>query len=146
MNLEITTIAATLALGFVAGILSGMFGIGGGLVIVPALVFFFGLGQKAATGTSMFALLWPVGLLGVYAYWDAKQLDVSKGAIIAVGIFLGAFFGAKITLALPTSTVKRAYAVFLVTVGIYYFLTTKPSPAKPIIPGPEPSAAPDQVH
>jgi uncharacterized protein len=146
MNADLTTILATLTLGFLAGILSGMFGIGGGLVIVPALVLYFGMGQKMATGTSMFALLWPVGLLGVYAYWDAKQLDVSKGALIAVGLFLGAFFGAKITLALPTATVKRLYAVFLVSVGIYYFLTTKPTPANPIVPGPEPAAAPDQVH
>lgn len=146
MNADITTILATLALGFLAGILSGMFGIGGGLVIVPALVLFFGLTQKMATGTSMFALLWPVGLLGVYAYWDAKQLDVAKGAGIAVGLFLGAYFGAKITLGLPVSSVKRIYAAFLVIVGIYYFWTTEPGPAKPIAPAPEPSSVPDQVH
>ena len=146
MNAEITTVLATLALGLVAGVLSGMFGIGGGLVIVPALVLIFGLEQKMATGTSMFALLWPVGLLGVYAYWDAKQLDVAKGAGIAVGLFLGAFFGAKITLGLPTSSVRRVYAAFLIVVGIYYFWTTKPSPTKPVGADPGPSAMPDQVH
>src|SRR4051794_28975255 len=98
MTFDWTTILAALALGFAAGILSGMFGIGGGLVIVPALVIFFGIGQKAATGTSMFALLWPVGLLGVFAYYRAGELSIPHGACIAIGLFLGAYFGAQITL------------------------------------------------
>ncbi|HEV3164852.1 MAG TPA: sulfite exporter TauE/SafE family protein, partial [Isosphaeraceae bacterium] len=89
-----------LTLGLVAGVLSGMFGIGGGLVIVPVLVIGFGLDQKVATGTSLFALMWPVGLLGVIEYWKAGQLRASQGIWIAVGLFVGAYFGAKITLAL----------------------------------------------
>jgi len=130
MTFDWATILPVLALGFVAGILSGMFGIGGGLVIVPALLLFFGLSQKTATGTSMFALLWPVGLLGVFAYYRAGELSISHGAWIAVGLFLGAFLGAQLTLSLPTVTVKRLYAVFLVSVGIYYFVTTKAVPPK----------------
>lgn len=127
MTFDWSTILPVLTLGFVAGILSGMFGIGGGLVIVPALVFFFGLDQKRATGTSMFALLWPVGLLGVAAYWRADKLSVFHGAWIAIGLFLGAYLGAQLTLSLPIVAVKRVYAVFLVTVGVYYFYTTMPA-------------------
>jgi len=140
MSFDWATILPVLALGFIAGILSGMFGIGGGLVIVPALVFFFGISQKTATGTSMFALLWPVGLLGVAAYYRAGHMSIFHGAWIAVGLFLGAFLGAQLTLALPTVAVKRIYAVFLVTVGVYYFVTTKAAP--PVKEKPA-AAAPD---
>ena len=125
-----------LVLGFVAGILSGMFGIGGGLVIVPALVIMFQMPIKTATGTSLFALMWPVGLLGVIAYGRAGQLNPRLGGLIAVGLFLGAYLGAKITLTLPPTTIKRAYAVFLLLVGTYFLMTTKSAPA----PGP-PDAA-----
>ena len=129
-------IAGMIGLGLGAGVLGGMFGIGGGLVIVPVLVFYFGATQKTATGTSMFALLWPVGLLGVFAYHRAGHLNVFQGAWIAVGLFLGAFLGAQLTLALPTVAVKRLYAVFLVTVGIYYFVTTKAATPKDVAPVP----------
>ena len=140
MTFDWPTIFPVLALGFIAGILSGMFGIGGGLVIVPALVFFFGISQKTATGTSMFALLWPVGLLGVAAYWRAGHMSLFHGAWIAVGLFLGAFLGAQLTLALPTITVKRIYAVFLVLVGLYYLYTTLVTPAAKEL---NPAAAPE---
>jgi uncharacterized membrane protein YfcA len=120
MNEGYGIVAAALGLGFFAGILSGMFGIGGGLVIVPALVFLFGVPLKTATGTSLFALLWPVGLLGLIEYYNSGHLDWKKGAWIAVGLFCGALFGARITLALPTSTLKKLYAVFLLTAGVWY--------------------------
>jgi uncharacterized membrane protein YfcA len=119
-----------LLVGFVAGILSGMFGIGGGLVIVPALVILFSVPIKTATGTSLFALLWPVGLLGVYAYWSKGQINLWYGTWIAVGLFCGAFLGAQVTLSLPPSTMKRAYAVFLILIGIYYFVSTRTVDAK----------------
>ncbi len=125
-------VAAILAVGFVAGILSGMFGIGGGLVIVPALVILFGLPQRTATGTSLFALIWPVGVLGVLAYWKEGNVDPWKGIWIALGLFLGAYLGARVTLSLPEATNKRIYAVFLLIVGTYFLITTR-SPAPPKI-------------
>ena len=134
-------IASVLALGFVAGVLSGMFGIGGGLVIVPALVIMFQMPIKTATGTSLFALMWPVGLLGVMAYWREGHLNPRFGAVIAVGLFFGAYLGAKLTLALPPSTIKRAYAVFLLVVGTYFLVTTKSATATN---GPRSTAAPAQ--
>jgi uncharacterized protein len=130
MNMEVSQILAVVALGFVAGILSGMFGIGGGLVIVPTLVILFQVPIKTATGTSLFALIWPVGLLGVIAYWRAGHMNPWHGAWIAVGLFLGAYLGAQITLALPPYVMKRAYAVFLLVVGTYFLLTTRPDPVK----------------
>jgi hypothetical protein len=144
-----TVILLSLALGLVAGVLSGMFGIGGGLVIVPALIFLFHEGAKTAVGTSLFALMWPVGLLGVIEYWKTGQLKPAQGMWIAVGLFVGAYFGAKITLALQPSTMKRSYALFLLTVGAYMLYSTR---AK-VMPAPVPRAAatsagegPAQVH
>lgn len=118
------TVLAVLALGFVAGILSGMFGIGGGLVIVPALVFMLNVPLKTATGTSLFALMWPVGLLGVIAYYRNGHMNVVYGSWLTVGLFFGAYLGAQVTLALPPTAVKRLYAVFLLVVGLYFLLTT----------------------
>ena len=136
-------VLAILGLGFLAGILGGMFGIGGGLVIVPFLVIAFGVDPKTATGTSLFALLWPVGLLGVYEYWRRGELRADYGAWIALGLFLGAYFGARLTGRMSAANMKRAYAVFLLVVGVYYLVTTRDAPEKPLAP-----AAPlaDQTH
>jgi uncharacterized membrane protein YfcA len=143
MSQDVSTVLFVLLLGFCAGVLSGMFGIGGGLVIVPVLVILFGTPMKTALGTSLFALLWPVGLLGVFAYWRAGQINVWYGTWIAVGLFLGAFLGAQVTLALPTSTMKRFYAVFLLAVGAYFLVTTGSEPTSKEGPtaGPPPEAA-----
>lgn len=148
MNSDVTAALAVLGLGFLAGILSGMFGIGGGLVIVPALVVLFALPLKTATGTSLFALMWPVGLLGVIAYYREGHMDVWRGAWIALGLFLGAYLGAKITLSMPASTMKRGYAIFLLVVGTYFLLTTKSDATRKPSTTPPPAAADDapQVH
>lgn len=118
-----------LALGLVAGVLSGMFGIGGGLVIVPFLTIVLGLGQKTATGTSLFALLLPVGLLGVVEYYRSGLLRVDYGLYIALGLFLGAYFGARVTIQLPAATARRIYGIFLLVVGVYYVFLSKDAPA-----------------
>ena len=85
-----------IALGLAAGICSGMFGIGGGLIIVPALVLIFGFDIKTAIGTSLFVILLPTGLLGVWEYWKIGQLKVSAGFWIAFGVFCGAYLGAML--------------------------------------------------
>ena len=85
-----------LATGVLAGVLSGIFGIGGGVLIVPALIFFGRMTQRTAVGTSLGALLLPVGALGVYAYWREGDVNVKAAAWIALGMFVGAFGGAKL--------------------------------------------------
>jgi uncharacterized membrane protein YfcA len=109
-----------LGIGLVAGIASGMFGIGGGAVIVPALVGFFNYDQKLAVGTSLGALLLPVGLPGVLRYGAEGLLDIPVAILMAVGLVLGAFFGARIALGLPSKTVKQLYGVFLVFVALRF--------------------------
>jgi uncharacterized membrane protein YfcA len=110
-------ILALLALGLVAGVFSGMFGIGGGLIIVPALIFFFGMKDLEALGTSLAALIPPVGLLGAAQYYRTGNLNIKYAIPIAVGLFVGAYFGARIIIGLPPATIRRLYAGFLLLVA-----------------------------
>ena len=111
-----------LILGGAAGVLSGMFGIGGGLVIVPALVLIFGFDLKTAIGTSLFVILLPTGLLGVLEYHKNGQLKIPAALLVALGVFVGAYFGAKLSGAVSATTMKRCYAVFLLLVAAYFLL------------------------
>lgn len=110
------------AIGLVAGILSGLFGIGGGIVIVPALVLLAGFGVSQAAGTSLAALLLPVGALGAWQYWQAGLVDVRAALILAAGILLGAYLGARLGISLPAATLQRAFGLLLVLVGVRFAL------------------------
>lgn len=112
--------AGLLLLGVVAGVASGMFGIGGGIIIVPALVGLFGFEQKMATGTSLAVLLLPVSLGAVLRYVQADKLDVAVAAWVAVGLVGGAFAGARVALGLPSRTVRRLYGLFLFVVAVRF--------------------------
>ena len=105
-------------IGVGAGVLSGLFGIGGGVVIVPALLYFARMSQVTATGTSLGALLLPVGALGAYEYYRTGHLDVKAALVIAIGLFFGAFFGARLAQVLTAVVLRRAFAAFLVLVAI----------------------------
>jgi len=106
-----------LALGLVAGVFSGMFGIGGGLIIVPALLFFFEMSDLQALGTSLAALIPPVGLLGAAQYYKAGHIEIRYAVLISAGIFIGAYFGARIMIGLPPHMIKRVYGVFLLVMA-----------------------------
>lgn len=106
-----------LLIGLGAGVLSGLFGIGGGIVIVPLLVLVAQMAQKTATGTSLAALLLPVGALGAWQYYKAGAFDGRAALLLAPGLFVGALIGAKIALQLPSRDLQRAFAVFLCIVA-----------------------------
>ena len=106
-----------LAIGVAAGILSGLFGIGGGVVIVPALIFLAGFQTLSATGTSLGALLLPVGALGAWAYYRNGHVDIRASLLIAAGLTVGAFFGAQLAQHIGAVMLKRLFAVFLVFVA-----------------------------
>jgi len=102
-----------LGLGLAAGVLSGLFGIGGGLIIVVALVSLGRMPIHTATGTSLAALLLPVGILGVREYWRAGHVDIRAALLIAAGLAIGVFFGARYAQGLAPATLQRGFAVFL---------------------------------
>lgn len=115
-----SSIWVLLALGIGAGIFSGMFGIGGGLVIVPALVTLLKIDQKIAVGTSLTAQLPPVALGAVIAYHQANELDIGVAAWVALGLIVGSFGGAKLAIGLSSATVKRLYGIFLIIIGLHF--------------------------
>jgi uncharacterized protein len=107
-----------LAIGVTAGVLSGLFGIGGGVLIIPALIFFAQFHTKLAIGTSLGAMLLPVGLLGALAYYQEGNLNVKGSLLIALGLFFGAYAGAKLAQMLSGATLQRMFAVFIVLMAI----------------------------
>lgn len=108
-------------IGLLAGVGGGLFGIGGGIIIVPLLIIAFGMSQQMAQGTSLVALLAPVGLLGVMNYWNSKMVDLPKGVVLALGFIGGAYIGSKIAVDLDPDTMRKSFAVFLVIVGFYMY-------------------------
>ena len=106
-----------------AGVLAGLFGIGGGVIIVPALLYLARMSQLTATGTSLGALLLPVGALGAWEYYRTGNLDVRAALVIAIGLFFGAFFGAKLAHMLTAVHLRRAFAVFLVLIALRMWTT-----------------------
>ena len=106
-----------LAVGLVAGIFAGLFGMGGGLIIVPALLFLFKMKELDAIGTSLAALIPPVGLLGAAEYYRNGHMNVVYAALIGLGLFIGAYFGAKIVIGMSPLMIRRIYAVFLVAIA-----------------------------
>jgi uncharacterized membrane protein YfcA len=102
-----------LLIGLFAGILSGLVGVGGGLIIVPALIFFLGYTQHQAQGTSLGLLLLPVGILAVLNYYNKGYIDIKVVAIMSIAFILGGWLGSKIALRLPADAVKKIFAVFL---------------------------------
>jgi uncharacterized membrane protein YfcA len=106
-----------LGVGLAAGVAAGMFGIGGGLIIVPALIFLLGMKEKQAIGTSLAALIPPVGLLGAAEYYRNGYINIKYAALIAVGLFIGAYFGARIVMSMPDALIRRIYAIFLLVIA-----------------------------
>lgn len=102
-----------LLIGLFAGILSGLVGVGGGLIIVPALIFFLGFNQHQAQGTSLGLLLLPVGILAVINYYNKGNVDVKVVAIMSIAFIAGGWMGSKLALRLPEDTVKKIFAIFL---------------------------------
>lgn len=108
-------------LGLGAGVLAGFFGVGGGLIIVPALVLLFGFSQSMSSGTSLVALLLPVGILGVWNYYSAGKItmdNVKAGLMISAGMFFGTYIGSKFAVLLPEIILKRAFCIFLIFAAV----------------------------
>jgi len=108
----------TLLLGLTVGILVGLFGIGGGVVLVPALVYLLGYDQHLAQGTSLFILLPPIGLGALRQYWKNGQVDVRAGIDCAIGFLVGGYLGGRIAVPLPSMVLRVIFACFLILSAI----------------------------
>ena len=107
-----------LGIGLAAGVLSGLFGIGGGIVIVPMLILMARMAPATATGTSLGALLLPVGALGAWQYYRSGHIDIRVSLLLALGLFIGAYFGARLGVTADPILMRRAFAVILVVVAV----------------------------
>lgn len=112
------TILILLCVGLAAGMLSGLVGVGGGIIIVPALVFFMGMTQHEAQGTSLAVLLLPVGILAVVAYYKAGYVDLKSTALMASTFVIGGYFGAKLAIHIDQQMVKKIFGIFLIIVAV----------------------------
>ena len=118
-------VAGLFALGLVAGYFSGLVGIGGGIIIVPALVLLFGFNQYTAQGTTLALLVPPIGILAVLSYYQKGYVDIKSASIICLGFVLGGFLGGKMAVGLPEESLKKIFAVVLITLGVrMFFLKT----------------------
>ncbi len=113
-----------LLIGLVAGVAGGMFGIGGGAIMVPAMVLIVGLDQKFATGTSIAAQILPIGILGAAVYYRSGNINIKYAVMIAVGLVIGNFFGALFANQpfISSEMMKKLYGIFLLLIGLRYLV------------------------
>lgn len=116
--MTISTIIVLILIGLFAGVFSGMIGLGGGLIIIPALIYLLHMDQFSAQGTSIALMLPPIGLLAAINYYKVGALNVRYALIIALTFFIGGYFGSKFALSLPADTVKKVFAFTLIVVAI----------------------------
>ena len=119
-----TTLLTLLLIGAAAGTLSGFIGIGGGLLIVPALMYFMGMSQMAAQGTSLALMLPPIGALAVMNYWKAGEVDVRASAIMVLAFVAGGYFGSRIALAIDPLKVRLAFGLVMLFVAVRMIIQT----------------------
>ncbi|MFA5410689.1 MAG: sulfite exporter TauE/SafE family protein [Candidatus Omnitrophota bacterium] len=109
-------------LGLVAGIFAGIFGIGGGSIMIPALVYLAGFTQHQAQGTTLAAMVPPIGLLAALRYWQSGNVKLSVAALICAGFFVGGFIGAHFIQNVPDQALKKAFGIFLLIVSLNMIL------------------------
>jgi len=113
----LTTIGLVL-LGLLAGVLGGLIGIGGGVIIVPILVFVFKYEQHLAQGTTLALLLPPIGILAAWSYYQQGQMDVRAAVLICLGFVVGGFFGAKLALVMPQEILRKVFDVAMLLIAL----------------------------
>ena len=116
--MDINTILILLLTGLSAGILGGFIGVGGGIIIVPAMVVFLGMTQHQAQGTSLAMMLPPIGILAVWNYWKADAVDMRAAMILAAAFVVGGFLGSKFSLKLDPTKVKLIFGFFMLLVAV----------------------------
>ncbi len=120
--MNMSTILLLIIIGLAAGILSGFIGLGGAIIIIPALVLFMGMSQYMAQGTSLAVMLPPIGLLAAWNYWKAGELNLKYAMIIAAAFIIGGYIGSKYALTVSENTLRKVFAaaLFLVAVNMFF--------------------------
>jgi len=111
--MDITTCIILIVIGLLAGILSGLVGVGGGIVMIPLLIMFLGLTQHQAQGTALFAMLPPIGILAAMNYYKEGFVKWEYAAVMALTFVVGGYFGSKLAISLPDQTVRKVFGVIM---------------------------------
>lgn len=112
-----------LGTGLVAGVLGGFLGVGGGIIMIPILVYLAGFSQHLAQGTTLAAMVPPIGLMAAVAYWRAGNVNLSAAAMIAAGFFVGGWISGSLVQGVPEAVLRKAFAVLLVAVAVKMWFT-----------------------
>ena len=118
MEITTTTVLILLAIGLFSGMLGGLVGIGGGVVLVPALIYILGFSQLNAQGTSLALIMFPVGVLGVINYYKQGHIDFNIVFILAVGFVIGSFLGSKFAMNIPQAFVRKSFAMLMIIIAM----------------------------
>lgn len=116
--MSVSTVLILLGVGLLAGFFSGMVGIGGGIIVVPILVYFLNFSQHEAQGTTLFMFLLPIGLLGVINYHKAGYVDFKAACVIAVTFVAGSYFGSKLSISLDQKTIQKIFGVIILGLSL----------------------------
>ena len=122
-----TTILLLIIIGLIAGTLGGMIGLGGGIILIPALILIMKLDQQTAQGTSIAVMLPPIGLFAVYNYYKAGYVNMKYAMVIAAAFMIGGFFGSSLALKLSPDVMRKVFSVILVVIAIKMFFSGKPA-------------------
>ena len=114
-----TEIIILITIGLASGIFSGVLGIGGGLIIIPSLVYFLKLSQHQAQGTTLALMLPPITLMSTYIYYKAGHVNLKVTLFVCIGFFIGGYFGGKIAVLLTSEILKKVFAIFLIGVALH---------------------------
>jgi len=116
--MNVSTLLILISIGTLAGMLGGFVGVGGGLIVVPALIYFLGVSQMDAQGTSLAMMLPPIGILAVWNYQKTGNVNFTYAMIIAVSFIIGGYFGSKLALRIPVNTVKLIFGLLMLYTSI----------------------------
>ncbi len=117
----VNTIIILVLIGLVAGVLGGMVGLGGGIIMIPAMVMFLAMDQRMAQGTTVAVMLPPIGLLAAFNYYKAGYVNIKYALIIAIAFMIGGYFGSKLALTIPQGIMRKAFAGLLVLIAAKMF-------------------------
>jgi hypothetical protein len=112
-----------IVVGIITGVMAGMLGIGGAIIMIPALVFLLGISQQTAQGTSLAVMLPPVGIIAAYNYYKAGQVNIRFAIILAVFFLVGSYFGSKLALTMPQVLLKKIFGIILLLVAAKMLLS-----------------------
>lgn len=118
MKMSISAFLILLAIGLAAGFLSGIAGVGGGVIVIPALIFALGMTQFQAQGTSLAMMIPPIGIMAAYNYYQDGQINWRYALVLAIFFVVGSYFGSKVALGTSQVVVKKGFAIFIILIGI----------------------------